>query len=61
MRRELNGDRLRLEIMKRGLDQQSFARLAKIAPTTISAACLGQPQHVPKNRERPGPDAGHAR
>jgi plasmid maintenance system antidote protein VapI len=42
MRRELNGDRLRMEIMKRGLDQQGFARLAKIAPTTISAACLGQ-------------------
>jgi transcriptional regulator with XRE-family HTH domain len=41
MRRELSGDRLRLELMKRGLDQQTFARLSGISPTTIGAACAG--------------------
>jgi transcriptional regulator with XRE-family HTH domain len=43
MRQPLNGERLRLEIMKRGLDQLRFAQLCEVAPWTISQACSGRP------------------
>jgi transcriptional regulator with XRE-family HTH domain len=41
MQRVLNHDRLRAEIMRRGLHQTQFARLAGISSTTISRACSG--------------------
>ncbi|MHB8589807.1 MAG: helix-turn-helix domain-containing protein [Candidatus Dormibacteraceae bacterium] len=37
----INGDRLRFELARRGLDQASLARLAKLRPETISRAVNG--------------------
>jgi transcriptional regulator with XRE-family HTH domain len=38
MRAAINGDRLRRELMARGMDQAQFAEIAKLSPATISAA-----------------------
>jgi transcriptional regulator with XRE-family HTH domain len=42
MRHAINGDRLRIELMARAIDQAEFAKKAGVSPTTISAACCGR-------------------
>lgn len=39
----INGDRLRFELARRGLDQVSLARRANLRPETISRAVNGHP------------------
>jgi transcriptional regulator with XRE-family HTH domain len=46
----INADRLRREIAARGLDLQSFARLAGISAATLSHAVNGRPVAAPTLR-----------
>lgn len=43
MSASLNPDRLREELAVRGLDQRQLAHIAKVSPTTVSAAANGKP------------------
>jgi transcriptional regulator with XRE-family HTH domain len=51
MRHRINATRLRLELLRRGLDGQSFARHAGISPATLSHLLNGRvanPQTIAK-------------
>ena len=39
----IDGERLRFELARRGLDQAGLARLAQLRPETISRAVTGHP------------------
>lgn len=42
-RHRINGPRLRVELVRRGLDGQTFARLAGISAATVSHVLNGRP------------------